>query len=299
MANLIETLYLGCDESHGPALPGQAHPVRFCWATMYSWATVINTVSNVFCTTQLLQQEKAFPGPAKVAVYFTREDHKKKAADSETIYERMIWLFKSMKEPEGGMVVSFYHLPEGREWISIPFFIANIWPTKKQWNPIGTYITIQKTEAGIGGKKQDKVYEEAPLYVERTEQLAKKYGYDIKYIDYTMPYEETLDLLAGSAHHFTYSGSTYYLAACVGTPTTAWSYFGRRYKNGRYYDYDTKENIKVMVEEGQWGKITSDKARLIKWNKERQVVDNGPEPYDVHHVVHHDEVEEVFKTKLM
>jgi hypothetical protein len=37
---------------------------------------------------------------------------------------RMIWLFKSMKEPEGGMVVSFYHLPEGREWISIPFFMA-------------------------------------------------------------------------------------------------------------------------------------------------------------------------------
>lgn len=299
MIEHIETLYIGCDESEGPALPGLSHPLRFCWASIYSWATVINSISSVFCEVQLLHQEKAFSGVPKVAVYFTMVDHKRKAADSETIYQRMIWLFQAMKEPESGMVVSFYRLPEGREHITQPFFIANIWPLKKQWNPDGTYITIQKLEAEIGGKKKNKVYTEVPIYMEKTEELAKKYGYDVKYVDYTMPYEKTVSVLAGSSHHFTYSGSTYYLAACMGVPTTAFSYFGRRYKDGHYYDYHTKEHTMVMMEEGQWGKITSDKTRLIRWNKDKNIVDNGPEPYDLHHLIEYHEIEEVFKTKLM
>lgn len=295
--NYIETLYLGADESAGIAKPGESVPVRFCWATMYSWATVVNTVSNAFAQAQLLFQEGAYEGPVKIAVYYTKEDHKRKETDSETIHERMKWLFQNMMEPECGLVVSFYHLPEGREHIVIPFFIASFWPTKKQWAPQGTYITIQKTEDGIGGAKKEKIYNEAPIYIAKAEEMAAKYGYEIKYIDYTMPYDEMLDLLVGSDHHFTYAGATYYFAACVGVPVTAWTYFERRYRLGTYYDYDTKERIDCMAEDGQWGKITSNKVRILRWDWDRKVVLNKAEDY-AYHLASVEELERIFLKRI-
>jgi len=291
-----KTKYLGCDNNSEIAEAGKSVAVRFCWATMYSWATMVNTVSQAFAQAQLLHQEGAYNEPVRVAVFFTKEEHKKKEADPETINYRIEWLFENMMPPECGMIVSFYELPEGKEHIVVPFFISTYWPTKKQWKGDGDFITIQKTEA-VGGPKKYQIFEEAPQYIEMVEEQATKYGYDIKYIDYTMPFDEMLDLLIHTKHHFTYAGATYYFCACTGTPVTAWTYFNQKMRLGTYYDYDTKERIDCMMQDAQWGKITSNKVRLLRWDWDRGVVLNKTDDY-VHHLEDISELERIFYKRI-
>ncbi len=295
----LGTSYLGVDDDGSRAEHGLSRPIRLCWATMYSWGTLVNTVSAAFCEIQLLQQESAYTnGPARVCVYYTKEDHKKKPADSETIHERVKWFIEALKVPDGGMIVSYYELPDGKEHIVIPFLIANYWPTKLQWTPKGDYISLQYLQEGIGGYKKDRVYREIPGFYDKVRDLAKQYGWEIKEVDYSMPYQETLEILAGSNMHFSYLGSSFYLAACVGVPTVGWPYFDKAHRLGTYYDYDSKERIDVMAETGQWGKITSNTVRVLRWDDERQVVTNKPEDY-ITHVYDYDEVTRVFKNNLV
>ena len=301
----LETLRFGCDDENDDiAEVGAAEVARMDLSRMYSHATIIASLAPIFNRAQLLWQEGAVVMPYHLAIIFTDElDHKRKEEDTETVYERIKWFIKTFKVPDCGMVISFYQNLEGKNYIMDPWHVHHVWPFREQCSPHGRYITVQKVGIkGVGGVKKEKVMTEAPIYISHVEKLAARYGYDIKYVDYSMPWEEIYQLMLHADHHFTYIGSTYYLAACIGTPTTAFSYSVSENKNklihGSYYDYDTGERISVTMPETRWGIVGLNRTRTIQFDFEKNAVINKPVNY-VREISSIDSLDAVFENQIL
>jgi len=55
--------------------------------------------------------------------------------------------------------------------------------------------------------------------------IAHEFGYDVKFIHYSLTMEEIYDTLLSTTHHFSYDGGTYYTAGMTGTPTTKYTHY--------------------------------------------------------------------------
>lgn len=277
---LVNTFHFGHEGSE-IAVPDKSHVVRFCLATCYSHATIIAQLSSAFNKAQLLHQDGFIDKPYHVSVLFPFPlDYKKKEADSETVFERIIWYINTMRIPDSGMTVSVYHCPEMVKHVTEAWSVNQFWPMRRQNKPKGEYITIQRMEYALGGNKKEWTFEHPPKYTKKVEEWADKLGIDIKYVDYTMPYQEMYEILLGSDAHFTYCGSTYYFAGTIGLKTYGLApFFHKQVDMESYYDYDSGERIPIEVTKSYWGNLGTNKARIIQFDQERGVVLNKPPLY--------------------
>lgn len=295
----LETIYLDCKRLD-IATPEKSDCIRFCSSTMYAHATIMCQLANVFNKAQLLWQEGSLTGPYYVCVIFPVElDHKRKATDSESVYDRLKWYINNMKVPSCGMVVSFYQNTNTKTWITTPWHLNELWPMKRQWDPKGTHITIQVTEQLVGTKAKYVIHTMSPPFIKRTEQLAKDYGFDIRYIDYTLPFDQMYEDIVTSNHHFSYCGSTYFFAGAVGVPTTGWAYYisATVKQPGSYYTYDSAKRIYTEVQSTQWGNLSTNKARIMQYDHQLGVVMNKPVEYCTN-IDHVEDLDEVFQKML-
>jgi len=70
MANLIETIYIGCENNKSISLPTSSHIVRFCADTAHAHCTIMCLLSDVFFKAQLISDEDYAQGPYRVSIVF-------------------------------------------------------------------------------------------------------------------------------------------------------------------------------------------------------------------------------------
>lgn len=275
---IIETLHIGCSE--GFAEPDRSHVIRFCNSTVFAHATLISQIAPAFVNAQLLWDEGISRTPYHVSVIFPFElDKVRKEADVETAYERIKWYFNNLMTPDCGLVVTFYQNLKSKSWITAPWHLQHLWPLKEIWTPKKEYITIQKIEPLVGGSAKRKI-DVFPEYEERAVELANKLGYGVKYVDYIMPFDELLDTMKHSDHHFSYQGSSYFFAGLLGLPTTIWgSEMPRRYSWNSYYSYHDCERIRINHVSSRWGTLGTNQARIMQYDPEVNAVMNKPVTY--------------------
>lgn len=274
----IETLYLNAPEGD-IAKPEYSDCVRFCGSTVYAHATIIYLLSNVMNKAQLLWQEGTIKGPYYVSIIFPFDlDEKRKPEDAETTYERIKWYINNFRVPDCGLVVSFYKNTDIKPWITTPWHLNEVWPMKRRWSPKGTHITIQSTENLIGSSLKSLIHTVTPQFVEHAEKMAKKYGYQVKFIDYTLPYDEMYEAIVTSDHHFTYCGATYYFAATVGCPTTSWGYeYSSKIRvNGAYFTYKDGKRVHTSMQLSRWSNISTNRAKIMQYDSDEGAVLNKP-----------------------
>lgn len=301
----LETIYLGCDSTE-IAKPETSDCVRFCSSTIYSHATIISQLSNVFNKAQLLWQEGAITGPYHASMVFPVDlDHRRKPEDAESSYERIKWYINNMRVPDCGMVISFYQNLNSKTWITTPWHLNEFWPMKRQWDPQHTHVTVQLTEKLIGTTAKEMIHSVSPAFIEKVDQLADKYGYEVRYIDYTMPFDEMYDDIVTSNHHFSFCGATYFFAATVGIPTTGWGYYfsAKTRTGGSYYEFNVDSNgnpIRTYTEmqSTQWANLSTNKARIMQFDHDLGVVMNKPISYCTN-VDDPDELEDVFAKMIL
>jgi len=282
---LVKTLHLGHNNTDDVATIDRSHPIRFSHATMYSWGTVVALLSKPFNKAQLLYQEGSLDKPYHVAVTYPYDlDFKRKKSDAEPIFDRFVWIVDNMRIPPCGMTVSFYHAPKTVCHVVEPWALNEFWTMKEQNKPKGEYITMQKLEKGIGGSKKSWTYNEVPKYMKKVEEWAHDIGVEIKYIDYTMPYQEMYETLLGSDAHFTYCGSTYYFAAMINLKTYGLApYFNKNTVRYSYHDYLTGDLLYSDTEKSYWGAVGVNRARITQYDHEQNVTLNAPPSY-LHHM---------------
>lgn len=278
---LVKTFHLGHDNTDDIALIDKAHTVRFCLATIYSHATVIAQLSKPFNKAQMLWQEGNITEPYHVVITYPYPlDHKRKESDSESIFDRFLWMIENMRIPDCGMTVSVYHAPDTIKHIVEPWAVNEFWTMKEQNSPLGEYITMQRLEKGIGGNKKEWTYNEVPKYMKLVEDWANQRGIEIKYIDYAMPYQEMYETLLGSDGHFTYCGSTYYFAGMIGLRTYGLApYFNNIKSMESYYTLEGADRIPVEVENSYWASIGINGGRITQFDHEQGAVVNMPPDY--------------------
>lgn len=295
----LETIYLDCN-STDIAKPETSDCVRFCSSTIYSHATMISQLAGVFNKAQLLWQEGSITGPYYVSIVFPVDlDHRRKPEDPESSYERIKWYINNMRVPNCGMVISFYQNLNSKTWITTPWHLNEFWPMKRQWSPQNTHITIQTTEKLLGTTAKDLIYAVSPAHIERVEKLADDYGYEVRHINYTVPFDKMYDDIVTSNHHFSFCGATYFFAATVGIPTTGWGYYvsAKIKTGGSYYTYNTAERIYTEMQSTQWANLSTNKARIMQFDHELGVVMNKPISY-CNNIDDPDEIDDVFQKML-
>lgn len=298
---LIETLYLGCDSSEGIAEPHNSYTIRFCMSTVFAHGTLAAQLCPAFVKAQLLYEEGVVSKPFHVSVIFPFDmNHIRKPTDVETAYERIVWYLKNLKVPGCGMVVSLYQNLNGRPWITDSWKLDSLWPFRKQWNPNGTYITIQKIEPLVGGvaKRNLKAdIEFYPSFENKAKSLAEQYGFDVRYVDYLTPYQELYELMLGSSYHFSYPGATYFFAGLCGTPTIGW---GERpdYSSISYYEPFSDNRIFETIQVSRWGRLGTNPGRIQQFNHDVNVVMNMPAKY-ASHIEEPDELDNIFQTRVL
>jgi hypothetical protein len=278
---LIETIYLGCEDTGEIAETHNSHTIRFCNSTAWAHGTLISYICSTLAKCQLLYEEGSLNKPSKISVIWPFDiDAKRKPADVETGYERVVWYFRNLKIPTNGIIVSFYVNQNVRSWTSDPWRVMSLWPTKKQWDPTGDYITIQKAEPLAGGKVR-RIKDRLPPFEEKTLQLAENYGYDVKYVSYLTPFDELYELLLGSSCHFSYLGSTYFFAGLVGTPTVGWGE-AVQYDHITYYTRKDAQRLPASISTPRWGRLASNVGRILRYVEDEGGVMNKPVDYTTH-----------------
>tara|TARA_R110000744_G_scaffold188370_4_gene307702 strand:+ start:1380 stop:2303 length:924 start_codon:yes stop_codon:yes gene_type:complete len=278
IVKILETIRIGC--SDGVATPDKSHVIRFCNSTIFAHGTLISQIAPAFVNAQLLCDESISKEPYHVSVIFPFElDKVRKETDVETAYERIKWYFNNLMVPTCGMVVTFYQNLESKSWITAPWHLQHLWPLKERWEPKNRYVTIQRLEPLVGGSaKRNK--DSIPEYEDRAINLAKSLGYEVKFIDYLMPFDELLYTMKHSDHHFSYQGSSYFFAGLLGTPTTIWgSERPRTYAWNSYYSYHKAERVHLNHLIGRWGTLGTNQARIMQYDFEVGAVMNRPVSY--------------------
>ena len=232
---LNETICIGC-ESDEVAVPGSAELLAFDASTVIAHATIASTLNGVFF--RALAQSRHFGNiPYKVCLCFpdNKIDRKKKETDSESIYDRLVWYIKNMHPPKNGIIFSMYII-EGKwqRFEKVPWAINSVWPFKRQWKPLDQYVTLQTVEPDTYSDRRmhepqrvDHVnaaiqaLESFNTCLPYIESYCNANNLEIKYVDYTMPYDDIYELILGSNCHFSYPGATMYFAMACGTLTFA------------------------------------------------------------------------------
>jgi hypothetical protein len=227
MANLIETIYIGCENNKSISLPTSSHIVRFCADTAHAHCTIMCLLSDVFFKAQLISDEDYAQGPYRVSIMWPEQfvnPFKRKPSNAETSYDVMKWFLNNMLPPKNGMIVSIDRY-EQKQTVATPWTVNQLWPFKKQWNKKGKFISIHKSEPLMSKRRIGGLMEKEKTILPNITKIAHEFGYDVKFIHYSLTMEEIYDTLLSTTHHFSYDGGTYYTAGMTGTPTTKYTHY--------------------------------------------------------------------------
>lgn len=283
----IETLYIGCKDSGEIVQPESSHCIRLCSSNVFAHATLISQFCPAFTQAQLQYQEGTSDKPYQVSVIFPFDmDHKRKKEDTETTYERVKWYAENLAIPSNGIIISFYQNTKVKSWITEPWYAATIWPTRRENEP-QDYVTIQRTELLIGGTKKYKVIEESRVFEDTCVKLCDKLGIKYKFVDYSMPMNETYKIMLGSQMHFTYAGATYYFAGLMNLPTISWCFPNKKRIKGNYYHPEKCERVTFEIENSYWANTRSARGLSPKF------IDGEVINYPTDYIKHVDNVQEL------
>lgn len=195
------------------------HIIRLGSSTIYSYVPLTSKIGEAYAMVDcmieegVLSQEDTF----HITIISTVNLNKKrKPSDPETVGDRLRIMLMSMVPPKCNLVVNVVRCKTYRQ-INHHFSTFIQWPLRKRWKEGSGYITIHDPEPRMD-KKNPARYEILPARMKVIE-FAHALKYDIKFVDYCTPLEELIDILANSEMHFTYPGSTGFLAPLIGTPT--------------------------------------------------------------------------------
>lgn len=275
----LKTIYKGCTPDGAKADPSKSYIIRFTWDDAHSHATLMSMLSPAFLHAQQNADECVSNNPFHISIIWPFETYiKRKIENKETAYDALVWFVENMLDPKNGAIVSIYRCSkqiahQGEQWRH-----SQIWPLKQQWSPQRQYISVHKAESGMSKRRIDKVKHQESVYLPLIEFYANKYGYEIKYVDYTLTVQEIVDVMVQSDWHFCYSGATMYTAAMIGIPTLAWHELDNVENNlQKWRDYDDSQKVNyTLVQETPWGLMSTNPGKIKQYIFENERVETRP-----------------------
>lgn len=293
----LETIYKGCAPDGTKTDPSRSDIVRLCHHTAHSHATLMAMLSPAFLNAQQIADEKVSNKPYHISIIWTLSLHeKRKHENAETAYDTLKYFLNHMMTPTNGVIISIYHAKEGLPHLTSIYKHAQIWPFEKQWNPQGTYVSVHKHEPLMSKNRIKGVQEHEKLCLPIIEQCAEKYGYDIKYVDYTLTTQEIVDIMTSADQHFCYSGATYYTACMIGVPALAWHHYKKfeiNWNELSYTDIDPEKKTALIRSVQTLGTMSTNAAHIRQYDFKNKCV--NVHPYvNQQHIMRLGEIEEAF-----
>lgn len=275
----LKTIYKGCTPNGEKADPSKSYIIRFTWHDAHSHATLMSMLSPAFLHAQQNADENVSVDPFHISILWPLDPHvKRKKENKESAYDALVWFIENMLDPKNGAIVSIYrclkqNVHQGEQWRH-----SQIWPLKQRWSPQKQYISVHKTEPEMSTSRISKVKDQESFYLPYIKFYANKYGYDIKYVDYTLTVQEIVDIMVQSDWHFCYSGATMYTAAMIGIPTLAWHHLYDVDSNWwKWRDYDDWRKVnETLVQETPWGKMSTHPGKIKQYIFENERVETRP-----------------------
>lgn len=293
----LKTIYKGCTPDGTKADPSRSDVVRLCRHSAHSHATLSATICPAFLNAQQIADEKINDKPYHISILWTVPiEEKRKPENAETGYETMLYFIENFMTPTNGVVVSIYHCHSAYPHHTTQYKHSQYWPFEKQWSPKNEYITIHKAEPLMSQTRIKGVKESQMVMLPLIENNAIRYGYDIKYIDYTMTTKEIIETMTYSDYHFCYSGATYYTACMIGIPALAWHHHNLnviRYNEHKYTRIDKVDRFVPISSIETLGRMSVNPAHIRQYDFEKQRVDSFPMERQKH-MVQIQEIEEAF-----
>ena len=270
--NLAETFYIGCDNDGSVAEIGVHPTIRWDRFAVYSFNDIRCVLSLAFANTHILHQEKILDKPQKYVMLLPIVDSKKKPQNRETYYETITWIVENMIPPKHGIIISFYFYDSlYPQLMNMPTQDKTaIWPLKQQWISDGDYITVHRFESITEEKRKNRSKDGQYDIILDIENLSP---YKVKYIDYTMPVSEMVELLQYSKQHYTYDGATWHLAALMNVPTVVYGLQKFDTYNKGYWDPEQDIKHEINLRE------TPFHARTIQYDINKDIVYAGPQTF--------------------
>jgi hypothetical protein len=269
---LAETFYIGCDDDGSVAEIGVHPTVRWDRFAVYSFNDIRCVLSLAFANTHILHQEKVLDKPQKYVMLLPLVNSKKKPQNRETYYEAITWIVENMIPPKHGIIISFYfYNPLYPQLMNMPTQDKTaIWPLKQQWIGDGDYITVHKFESITEEKRKNRSQDGQYELILDIENLSR---YNVKYIDYTMPVSEMVELLQHTKQHYTYDGATWHLAGMMNVPTVVYGLQKFDTYNKGYWD--PEQDIKHQIDLRE----TPFHIRTLQYDINKGIVYAGPQQF--------------------
>lgn len=236
----IKTWHLECSDTLPHSVPEQSEVIRLSALDCDAYAPWVAHIGNCYAKAQLYYIEEIISSPYRLSIIVPASiNTKHKPQDPETKLERLEWFIENLLVPDCGLVISLYIDPFMMSDFQGPFGWDTLWQTKRLWKDSGSnYITLQyHTEMDHNsGNSTHRINADASIAT--IIEVAESCKYDIVKVDYTTPIDKLYNLLLESHYHFSYVGSSGYIAALARTPTL---FFGAAEKivkghKTRYYD---------------------------------------------------------------
>jgi len=216
-----KTLYL--DTTENSDLPIE-DTILFDDETIRAYGSLIPVLTATFWKAALEYQQKIRTRPKHIRMLipsnyangFKTQPHFKNSQ-----VETVEWFLLNLVPPPGGLVVSLYFYENLYPGNNNPFWAWSIWPLQQRWIGDGDYVTVNKiTKFKAGANGTDKKINIAQKlgHLDLIDNIEELSPYPVKEVGYGDE-EETVKLLKHSKRHFTYYGTTYFLAGLVDTPT--------------------------------------------------------------------------------
>ena len=276
----LKSIYKGCADDGTITDPSKSFVVRLSNHDANSHATLMSMLSPAFLQAQQLSDENISNDPFHITILFHKDmAEKRKPENKETIYETLIWFIENFLDPANGAIVSIYRAHDSRYWQGNPWAHNQIWPLKRRWKPQGSHVSVQLTEPLMSKRRKFATEQHEKTVMPVIKSMAEQLGYDIKYVDYTLPTEEIVSIMETSDYHFTYNGATMYTAAMIGIPCLAWHHESEIiYDIGEWRDYDdiNKKHKAAVQVNTPWGNMSTANHKIQQYNFEKQRVESHP-----------------------
>lgn len=227
----IKTIKISENPNEDWDLSEKGHTVWIDQSSYYAYATIQHRLSTAFFTAELATIA-GYDKPFKIDVFVPAAAlFKFKSSDPETPFDRIEKWIMAMEPTRCPLLIRMYvYAADSYPSLGYSDSFNCVWPLKKPDVTRGYYITYQPYELyGSLGK-----FGSTPNYSTRNElgyrlqervlDEANRLGIEVIKTDYTMSFDEAVAEISGSLGHFSYFGSTYYIAAALGVQSYIFGY---------------------------------------------------------------------------
>ena len=204
------------------------------WIDRYSYhayATIQHRLASAFFSAELAACA-GYDRPFTIDIYVhPLTIYKYKNGDPETCLDRIKKWVLAMEPPRCPLLVRIYKFESNQQGPWPTFGYSDnfncLWPLKRAEVPQGNYITYQPYEnyqsresTAPRSTRNEIGYEIQEVVLRHAEEL----GLEVVQTDYSMEFDEAVEKISGSLGHFSYFGSSYYIAAALGVRSHIFGY---------------------------------------------------------------------------